>query len=132
MSSKYQKLRDLKEAKFSQLSKDCGLFWAFSNKQFDENKTPLKAGDKYVHIGGGGYLSKSNADKLMKGIDELNAWYKREMEKENLVEEEILYEINNHECYYTGDLTDVFDILPYPKQQIIEVYHKNKKRYGYS
>ena len=39
------------EEKRTEFFKDCGLFWAFSNKQFFENKTPLQEGEKYVSIG---------------------------------------------------------------------------------
>lgn len=41
--------------------KDCGVIWAFSNKQFDEQK---QDGVVYVSIGAGGYCPKENIEQL--------------------------------------------------------------------
>jgi len=38
----YQNIKKEKEAKTSLLIKKCKMFFAFSNKQFEENKTDLK------------------------------------------------------------------------------------------
>ena len=52
----YPEIRQVAEVKRTELYTNCGLFFAFSNEQFTENKTPLKEGEKYVSIGAGGYL----------------------------------------------------------------------------
>ena len=64
----YQSIKKQEQEQYNQLFRDCGVFWAFSNQQFEENKTPLKEGEKYVSIGAGGYLPKGNVEKLREGM----------------------------------------------------------------
>ena len=66
-----QEIKKIESEMFKNLSKKCGLFWAFSNQQFEDNKTPLQDGDKYVSVGGGGYLPKSNVQLLIDGQKEI-------------------------------------------------------------
>ena len=42
-------------------------------------------------------------------------------------DEQIKYELRNYECFYTGDLEDAFNALPYDKKRIIKVYNEEKK-----
>jgi len=124
---KYAQVREQEQEKYSQLNKECGLFWAFSNKQFDESKTPLKEGDKYIRIGMGGFLPKSNLDKWLKGMKDIERWTKRA--KKNATEV-ILYELNNYECFYTGDITDAMPRLKelgYTLEEVKKVYHANRE-----
>jgi hypothetical protein len=119
-----------RENKNSELFKKVGLFFAFSNQQFDENKTPLKEGEKYVHIGAGGYLPKGNVDEFLNGMEEINKWYKGEIKNNKAEEKEITYELHNHECFYTGDITDVVEMFEgtYTEEQIQKVYNKIRKK----
>ena len=57
------------------------MFFAFSNQQFDENKTELKDGDKYLSLGAGCYLPKSNYQIYVEGIKKINSEYKKEISK---------------------------------------------------
>lgn len=113
------------QEKYNLLFKECGVFWAFSNEQFVENKTPLQEGDKYTSIGAGGYLPKSNVGKLTEGMKEIKAWHKAEIKKsKDLRREFIVYALNNHECFYTGDYTDAFYTLGkgYTRKEVLKVY----------
>lgn len=121
----YQEIRKQSEDKLSDLIRECGVFFAFSNSQFAESKTPLKEGDKYVSIGHGGYMPKSNVKMFMDGQDEIEAWEKQEIKAaKQLKEDHITFELNNHECLYTGDISDALVVLPYPKKDVSKVYNK--------
>jgi hypothetical protein len=118
-----------KQKMVSELFEKCGVFFAFSDKQFEENKTPLKEGEKYVSIGGGGYLPKGKVKKLEEGMEAIERFGKQTVKKKNLVKAEILDELQNHECFYTGDISDVVDLFEgtYTKQQIRDVYNKHRE-----
>lgn len=88
---------------------DCkkfGIFYAFSNKQFDEGKEEMrklglyKDGQKIYSFGAGGY----GVDKKL--IDDYFGFYKRQ---EDIIalecdpQEVYFYEYNNHECMFDWD-----------------------------
>jgi len=125
-----KELKQQREQKHTELFHKVGLFWAFSNKQFQENKTPLKEGEKYVSIGAGGYLPKGNVDQFLKGMKDIKKWYNGEIKKNKSEEAEIIYELYNHECFYTNDISDVIEMFEgtYTKEQIIKVYYKEMKK----
>jgi hypothetical protein len=119
-------LKEKEQAKLSELFKKVGLFFAFSNEQFTENKTPLKEGEKYVSIGAGGYLPKGNIEEFEKGMKEIKKWHKEEVKKNKAEDKEIIYELNNHECFYTNDLTDVLSLFKgtYSEERIKKLFYK--------
>jgi len=123
-------LKKERQSKNTELFNKVGLFFAFSDKQFEEGKTTLKEGDKYVSIGGGGYLPKSNVDELLNGLEAIKSWYNSEVKKNKAEEKEIAYELNNHECFYTNDLSDVYQIFEgtYTKEQINKVFCREAKK----
>ena len=125
----YGDIKKEKEKMTDDLLKKCGVFFAFSNEQFNENKTPLKEGEKYVSIGGGGYMPKSNVDDFREGMKAIKQIGKKKVKENNLAETEILYELNNHECFYTGDYSDVVDMFEgtYTEKQIRDVYNKHRE-----
>lgn len=117
------------EDKMSELFKQCGVFFAFSNEQFTENKTPLAEGEKYVSIGAGGYLPKRQILNFHNGMDDINAWYKAEIKANKARKAYIEYELANHEAYYTGDVSDTLRALgnDYTREEVREVYNRNLK-----
>lgn len=118
-----------REEKQSQLFKDCLLFWAFSDQQFLENKTKLEPGEKYVHIGHGGYLPKGKVDQFLDGMEAINKWYKSEIKSNGLRTKKIAYELSNHEAYYTGDIEDTLAALgpDYTAEEVTAVFEANKE-----
>jgi hypothetical protein len=126
-------LREIKkqqEQANSLLFEECGLFFAFSNEQFAENKTPLKEGEKYVSIGGGGYVPKGNVDKLRNGMEANRKAYEKAVKANNLRLKQITYEFGNHECYYTGDWSVVADMFPDVDRDVIErLYRTSYKKH---
>ena len=106
--------------------RDCKIFWAFSDEQFMEGKTPLTEGDKYISIGAGGYMPKSLVKKFIDGQKEIAKWYKASIKNSKQTNEEILYELKNHECFYIGDIEGAIGALPnYSREQIQKVFNEN-------
>lgn len=106
-----QELKKEKENKVSELIKETGMFFAFSNEQFNENKTPLQNGEKYVSLGAGCYLPKSKVESYLNGSKEIDKWFKYEVKQNKLRKEHIIYELSNHEAWYTMDITDTLRAL---------------------
>ena len=127
--SNYQAIKKEAEEKRTVMFKEVGLFFAFSDEQFAQNKTALAEGDKYVSIGAGGYLPKSKVDEFIKCSKAIKKWEKDEIKKHKLVREQIAYELANHEAYYTGELEDTYDALGgvYTMEQIRDVYLEELK-----
>jgi len=60
---------------------------------------------------------------------EIEKWQKTEVKKAK-AEEVILYDLNNYECFYTGDITNALEVLEslgYTPEQVRGVYHKNQE-----
>lgn len=124
---KLQEIKKLKEEKVSAAIADCGMFFAFSNEQFDKNKTPLNEGEKYTSIGGGAYMPSKNVSKWNDEMEDLEKWFQNEIKENKLQDEIILYELYNHEAFYTGDISDTVDALGgvYTEEEVMAVYRKN-------
>ena len=125
----YGEIKKEKEKMTTELFNKLGVFFAFSNEQFNQNKTPLKEGEKYVSIGAGGYIPKGNLDAFLEGMKSINQIGKNKVKENNLAETEILYELKNHESFYTGDYSDVVDMFKgtYTEKQIRDVYNKHRE-----
>lgn len=118
------------EDKISQLFKDCSVFFAFSNEQFEQNKTPLQEGEKYVSAGAGGYMPKGQVDNYLNGMDAINKWYKAEIKAtKGARRANIAYELGNHEAYYTGDVSSTLDALgsDYTRAEVAKVYNEERE-----
>lgn len=105
--------KQARERKTNELFSRAKVFWAFSDKQFQEGKekTPLQEGDKYLSIGAGGYMPKSNYQILNDGMKEIAKEFKQAMKDKKAREEHIRYELYNHEATYTGDIESTMDAL---------------------
>ncbi len=129
-----QELKKAKEAKASELFKSCGVFWAFSDSQFQENKTPLQEGEKYIQLGAGGYMPKGKYQEMVQGLDEIEAWYKDQVKENKLRYKEICYQLANHESYYTGSLESALVALGegYTHEEVLKVYRNEYKKHAES
>lgn len=116
MANRYAVLREKQQEEFNKLP----LGFAFSNKQFDEmmkgwGLDPDKDLDKIYRIPGGGFVRKKDHALLHETMDR----HQKEMEEAiaadpdgtGFVYEMFLYEMDNHEYGYTGDLEDTLDAL---------------------
>jgi len=119
-----------KEAKFNEIIKSVGMFFAFSNQQFNENKTPLKEGEKYVSLGAGAYMPKGNVDLWVNESKAINKWYKEEVKANKARKANIVYELNNHEAFYTGELEETLEALgeDYTREEVREVYNAEREK----
>ena len=123
-------LKKEKEDKIGTLITDCGMFFAFSNEQFNANKTPLKEGEKYVHLGAGAYLPKGQVDNYLNGVKAISKEFTEAVRENKQRRANILYELNNYECFYTGDIEDAINALgsDYTIEEVQEVYNIERKK----
>ena len=110
------------EKKQSVLFSETGTFFAFSNKQYKEK---AKKDVAYVSLGSGMITPKDNANKV---IEQLHKIYKdavKEDIKENGKDTIILRELENHECFYVGNIEDAVEKLkdyPITEDEIKFIY----------
>lgn len=124
----YAQVKAEKEKRFDAIMKESKMFFAFSNQQFEEGKNncPLEPGDEYVTTYAGGIIPKSKVEQWEKDTDELNDWFTKTIQENNLKDQHILYELDNHEAFYTYSISDTKRILPYTDEEIWAVFNKNK------
>ncbi len=125
---KYPEIKKEKQERYDALAKECKLFYAFNDKQFDEGleKVALEEGDKLVRMPHGGFMPKSLVQKYIDGMKDLDKWYKKAIKDSKAEEAEILFELRNHECFYSQSIEDVL-YLPYPPEKIYAVFQKHLK-----
>ena len=119
-----QELKQQQSEKMTEILKGNNIFFAFSDKQFQENKTPLKEGEKYSRLFGGGFIPSSNIESYKKQSEDLQTWFLNSVKENNLIESHILYELNNHEAFYTYDIEQAFNSLPYSRDEVQKVFNK--------
>ena len=124
-------LSDFMEDKQNLLFESEKVFFAFSNKQMEEGKTKIEIHDNKLlcSLGAGMYCPKLNANNVVKQLDKIYKDSIKEDIKTYGIERIIKRELSNHECYYTGDITDCIETLKnYPNitdKLILKVYKKN-------
>lgn len=105
------------------------MFFAFSNKQFEEGKIKLNIQDdsELSKIPGGGFIKKSDdkrfLDMLIKHELELRENIDADETGEGFIYTMFLYELNNHEYGYTYELDDTLDALGLDYMDIEESYN---------
>ena len=112
----------------SELFKKTNTIFAFSNKQFDEQK---KEGVTYVNMGRGMLTDERYVEDVINGFTEiLNQAIAQDLE-ENGKEGVILRELANHEAYYTGEIDDTYEELKkydITEEEIMKMFrNKNAK-----
>lgn len=123
-------LTEFLEEKQTKIFEETGAFFAFSQKQFDEQK---KDNIKYVSIGSGLICPKINVETLQKKLD--TAWDAaiREDVEENGAASIIEREFFNHETQTTSAFhelkTDHLGVYfeKYPEQFTNEIFYKTCK-----
>lgn len=101
-------LSDYTEEKQTKLFNDTNTFFAFSNEQFGKAK---KEGVEYVSMGAGMITDKRHIKTLVEGLDHIHKEGIDQDIKENGLDNIIDRELNNHECYYAGDIQPCIDKL---------------------
>lgn len=127
----YQQIKNEYRDNLNALMEKNGVFWAFSNERLDKHKKDNNIVDNkdLISIGMGGFMPKINADNFFKEMDAEDKRFKKALkdastEKENAIK----YELDNFECFYSGDLTEVFKTFKgvYTPASILKVYKKFK------
>jgi len=90
------------------LFKKLGCFFAYSNKQLEEQR---QEGVTYVSMGTGMICPKGKAEELLDGLEKIHRKGMDEDLAENGKAAIIKRELGNHECQLTGDVTRVVEIL---------------------
>lgn len=131
MKTNFNQLVSEKQVKYNNLMDEFKVFWAFNNEQFNEGiaKCELLEGEKVVSIGAGGYIPKKNVQSFIDGQKSIEKWFKNATK--TMKEEHILYELNNHECFYTGSIESAANVLPYSKKMVLDVYGKHAANFNY-
>ena len=120
MVNSYTKLKDKHTEELNAFSnKNC--FWAFSEKQFEEGMQKLGLDNvkenypKLLKLPGGGFLLKekeSEWDALFKKFrTEEQDMIDADTTGTGYIKEMFVYEMNNHEYSYTGDISDTLRSL---------------------
>ena len=116
MANRYAILRKKQQEEFNKLP----LGFAFSNEQFAEmmkgwGLDPDKDTDKIYRIPGGGFVQKKDHTLLHETMDrhqkEIEEAIEADVDGTGFVYEMFLYEMDNHEYGYTGDLEDALEAL---------------------
>lgn len=101
-------LSDYTKERTSALLENTGAFFAFSNKQFEEQR---KEGVTYGSLGAGLTCPVDRAAELREGLDAIGREGRAQDLAENGMDAVIERELANHECYYTGDPGNAMDAL---------------------
>jgi len=103
------------------------IFFAFSNQQFTESMPKLAPGDKIISLGAGAYMPKSFLDLYKTESKIIEKWHTDSYANNEAAKEDyIYYELQNYECFYTGNISDVVNSFFFTEQEVLTVYHKYK------
>jgi hypothetical protein len=103
-----------------------GAFFAFSQDQFKEKANPAL---KYANLGAGLVAPINNANALAEELDTIATEGIKEDIALHGINNIIVRELNNHEAYYTGDISSTVDALQdYPgfDAELINNVFRNK------
>lgn len=124
-------LQDYIQEAQSNCFKQYGVFFAFSGKQFEEQKDPDIPTSDYVHTGMGMYLPEKNAKKCLEKLSHIVMDGVKQDMKENGKENIIRRELYNHEAFYTGDIESTLEALelyPITKDEVRKVFDDEQNK----
>ena len=124
---------EIMQSKLTTIFDDLGVFFAFSDKQFNEGLKKIEEKKENITaIHAGGFIPSKNVKEYIKRSDNLLVWLRAEVKKldpENVIE----YELSNYESYYTGDISTAFEALAdhgFTRDQVKAVYNKNYDKHN--
>ena len=128
----YKEIKKEHSDTYSEIMDECGVFWAFSTEQLKAGikKIGITKENKMVSIGAGGYMPSKNLNKFFKLTKQADTKQKKELKTLRREEKKkaILYELNNHECFYSCSIEPVVNLFKgiYAAKAILRVYNDNK------
>lgn len=120
-------LSDYTEQNITELLKKYNGFFAFSQKQFDEQK---KKDIKYVSRNNGLIHEVGKSKDFDKEFSKIINEARKQDLKENGKEGIIKRELSNYECYYTGDVTEACNALKdynINHEEVLKIFNKTNK-----
>lgn len=121
MEKSFTKLHDEYTTKYNDELKKTGIFFAFSNEQFEKNRTHKDiSNSKYLSVGRGGYIHQNDKKKLDIFFNHTAKQLKKDFVSKIEMKDLIEYELANHECYYTGECEDAI--------KIVQEYYEDKSK----
>ena len=117
-------LNDYTEEATTKAMDEAGAFFAFSNKQFDEQK---KDNTQYLDLGAGLICPENTTNKLMASLENIIKYGIEQDIKENGKQAIIRRELDNHEANYTGEIDDTVNALTDYNFSIEDIIKEFKK-----
>ena len=109
-----------------------GVFFAFSDEQWDDQVNPKLNKADHCYLTAGMYCPKANVEDFLTDHAKVVAQGRHNDIAENGLQAIIRRELNNYECYYTGDAEDAIEALkgyPVTTEDILKVFkNKNHER----
>lgn len=123
------RINEERKAKMSAMFEELGVFFAFSNEQFAKNS---KKDVSYASMGGGMFVPRENAKLVLQRFDNIHNETVQKFKEQVSSDDYILYELHNHECFYTGDYPEILEVVQSyysdcTLEDIRKVYHANFK-----
>jgi hypothetical protein len=127
MTKSYPELKNvIFQKRISKILEKHKVFFAFSGLQLVAGLKKINEKKENVtSLGSGQILPKANVSAYLDEMLEASGWFNNEVKKLD-ANSVIRYELNNYECYYTGDITDALDVLKnygLTSDQVSAVYH---------
>lgn len=107
--------QEMKREQEKELSDFEGIFYAFSDKQFNEGmaKVGLVAGDtnKIYSLGAGGYILKEKSEAFHTMFKKFSDRMETALKNEDFLLDALTYELCNHEYCITCDVDEALNAL---------------------
>ena len=118
MAETYEQMKTRHQKEYEDFTKDC-VFFAYSQEQFDKGMESLglkpNETHKIFHFDKGAFILRTKSDEQKKLFERFLAEQQQAIDDDTdgtgFVTEMFLYELNNHECSYTGDIMSALDEL---------------------
>ena len=123
-------LSDYMEEKQTALFNKTGTIFAFSDKQFEEQKVK---GKQYSRLAQGMVTEKGNEIEVIEGLDKIYRDSIKQDMKENGKDKVILRELLNHEAFYVGNIEETIHKLedyPITEDDISQIFQNNWAKYS--
>lgn len=123
MSNSYLEMKARHQKEFDEFP----LKFAFSNEQFNRVMEELglkpEQTDMVVRIEGGGFMLKSDAPRFAEMVKRIQREEDEAIENDKTGDgylyEMFLYELENHEFSYTGDVEETLEALGYTAEEVV-------------
>lgn len=128
-------LTDYTQQAQTEMFNELGVFFAFSNEQFEEGLIKvrkngiLNKGEKLTRFSNlnGMFAPSKNAKEVVERLKKIQIEGRKKDIAENGKEKIIERELHNHECFYTGDITDAVDKVKnygYTYDDVLKIYRE--------